>query len=61
VDADNNHTDRPGDADDEWGQTWSAKGGGSSMGADAASWTVSVGFQLRWCSGGYVLPSPCFP
>ena len=32
---------------------------GSSMGADAASWTVSAGFQPpRWCSGGYVLPSP---
>jgi hypothetical protein len=37
------------------------RGGGSSMGADAASWTVSAGFQpLRWCSGGYVLPSPLF-
>jgi hypothetical protein len=26
ADADD-HTDRPGDADDEWGQTWSARGG----------------------------------
>ena len=33
-DADNNHTDRQGDAGDEWGETWSLTG---SMGADAAS------------------------
>jgi hypothetical protein len=27
--------------------------GGSSMGDDAASWTVSAGFgSLGWCSGG---------
>jgi len=38
ADADNNNTDRPGDADNKWRETWSTVAeGGSSMGADAAS------------------------
>jgi len=44
ADADNNHTDRPGDTDDEWEQTWLPREE-SSMGADAVSWTVSAGFH----------------